>query len=202
MNAVLGLKELISNVVSLNDLLGSIIAQMVVTPSSATEGRPVILKFFPPVWNLRAVCLIPLFYIYFLSYSSALVLSLFLSYPFLLLAHFWFFFTGIFSHHLSLLICLCLCSDNRRGTCWLNIINGQCENNIQSAVTRSECCGSIGKAWGSPCVPCPSESEFWVWGLHAYVCLCLIILKKKWIFFKAQILDSSKRLTKNNMTVR
>lgn len=52
-----------------------------------------------------------------------------------------------------------VCIDNRRGTCWLDIINGQCENNLADAVTQSECCGSIGKAWGSPCVPCPSGMD-------------------------------------------
>ena len=36
----------------------------------------------PPVWNLRAANLIPLFYI-----SSIVILPLFLFYPFLLLAH-------------------------------------------------------------------------------------------------------------------
>ena len=46
----------------------------------------------PPIWNLRAVGLISLFYIYLLLFFC-LVLSLFLSYPFLLLAHFPDFFS-------------------------------------------------------------------------------------------------------------
>ncbi|PVD20223.1 hypothetical protein C0Q70_20719 [Pomacea canaliculata] len=52
-----------------------------------------------------------------------------------------------------------VCIDNRKGLCWLSITNGQCENSIAASVTQSECCGSIGKAWGSPCVPCPTDVE-------------------------------------------
>ncbi|XP_041363896.1 fibrillin-2-like [Gigantopelta aegis] len=52
-----------------------------------------------------------------------------------------------------------ICVDNRRGACWLEITNGQCEKNINSMTLRSECCGSIGKAWGSPCEPCPTSME-------------------------------------------
>ena len=48
-------------------------------------GRGFLMS--PPVRNLRAVSLIPLFYNYVLSCSSALVLLLFLSCPFLLLVH-------------------------------------------------------------------------------------------------------------------
>lgn len=50
-------------------------------------------------------------------------------------------------------------SDNRQGTCWLNIVNGNCENNLPGQLTQSECCGSIGQAWGSPCAPCPTQSK-------------------------------------------
>ncbi|XP_059151338.1 fibrillin-1-like isoform X1 [Physella acuta] len=52
-----------------------------------------------------------------------------------------------------------ICIDNRQGTCWLNIVNGNCENNLPGQLTQSECCGSIGQAWGSPCAPCPTQSE-------------------------------------------
>ncbi|KAJ8304383.1 hypothetical protein KUTeg_017966 [Tegillarca granosa] len=51
------------------------------------------------------------------------------------------------------------CIDMRKGSCWLEVRNGQCENNIKSLVTKSECCGSIGKAWGSPCEECPLQSQ-------------------------------------------
>ncbi|KAL3865813.1 hypothetical protein ACJMK2_043163, partial [Sinanodonta woodiana] len=52
-----------------------------------------------------------------------------------------------------------ICTDNRRGLCWLTIKNGQCEDNIRQPMLKSECCGTIGKAWGSPCEPCPSPAE-------------------------------------------
>ncbi|XP_078313226.1 fibrillin-1-like [Crassostrea virginica] len=48
-----------------------------------------------------------------------------------------------------------ICLDNRKGSCWLEINNGRCENNARALVTKSECCGSIGVAWGSPCEECP-----------------------------------------------
>lgn len=48
----------------------------------------------------------------------------------------------------------------RKGSCWLEVRNGQCENNIKSLVTKSECCGSIGKAWGSPCEECPLQCKY------------------------------------------
>ncbi|CAL1273321.1 unnamed protein product [Larinioides sclopetarius] len=52
-----------------------------------------------------------------------------------------------------------ICIDNRRGSCWMTINpNGQCENDIKTPMLKSECCGSIGKAWGSPCQRC-SELE-------------------------------------------
>ncbi|GIY47216.1 fibrillin-1 [Caerostris extrusa] len=48
-----------------------------------------------------------------------------------------------------------ICIDNRRGSCWMTInSNGRCENDIKTPMLKSECCGSIGKAWGSPCQRC------------------------------------------------
>lgn len=44
--------------------------------------------------------------------------------------------------------------DERLGLCWLTIRDRQCENNIKQPMLRSQCCSSIGKAWGSPCEPC------------------------------------------------
>ncbi|XP_060068909.1 fibrillin-2-like [Ylistrum balloti] len=52
-----------------------------------------------------------------------------------------------------------ICVDNRKGACWLEIRNGMCENNMRALVTKGECCGSIGKAWGSPCEICPPASQ-------------------------------------------
>ena len=51
------------------------------------NGGRAFLMSPPPVWNFRAVILIPLFYISSLVLLFCLVLSLFLSYPFLLLTH-------------------------------------------------------------------------------------------------------------------
>ena len=53
-----------------------------------------------------------------------------------------------------------ICVDARKGSCWTKIVNGQCENNVQAMTLKSECCSSIGVAWGSPCEPClPSDTE-------------------------------------------
>lgn len=41
-----------------------------------------------------------------------------------------------------------------KGTCWQNIVNGRCEININGATLKSQCCSSLGAAWGSPCTPC------------------------------------------------
>jgi len=48
-------------------------------------------------------------------------------------------------------------SDTRRGACWANIKNGRCEQQIGGLLLRSECCATVGKAWGSPCEPCLLE---------------------------------------------
>lgn len=47
-----------------------------------------------------------------------------------------------------------ICMDNRRGSCWTRMISGQCENNLAKEMLKSECCCSIGVAWGSPCQGC------------------------------------------------
>ena len=50
------------------------------------------------------------------------------------------------------------CIDSQRGTCWTAVTNGQCENNLPSLTLKSECCCSVGVAWGSPCELCnPSD---------------------------------------------
>ncbi|GBP21743.1 Fibrillin-2 [Eumeta japonica] len=49
------------------------------------------------------------------------------------------------------------CLDNRRGSCWLRVVDGQCESAVAHPVLRQECCCSIGLAWGSPCDPCTPE---------------------------------------------
>ncbi|XP_016332605.1 fibrillin-1, partial [Sinocyclocheilus anshuiensis] len=46
------------------------------------------------------------------------------------------------------------------GTCWLKVVNGQCEININGATLKSHCCSSLGAAWGSPCAKCePGETD-------------------------------------------
>jgi len=34
---------------------------------------------------------------------------------------------------------------------------GRCENNLMQLTLKSDCCCSIGLAWGSPCEPCKPE---------------------------------------------
>lgn len=35
--------------------------------------------------------------------------------------------------------------------------NSRCENNLMQLTLKSDCCCSIGLAWGSPCEPCKPE---------------------------------------------
>ncbi|XP_028171170.1 fibrillin-1-like [Ostrinia furnacalis] len=46
------------------------------------------------------------------------------------------------------------CLDNRRGSCWRRVVDGQCEAAAPRPLLRQECCCSVGLAWGSPCEPC------------------------------------------------
>ncbi|XP_069699509.1 fibrillin-2-like isoform X2 [Periplaneta americana] len=47
-----------------------------------------------------------------------------------------------------------ICIDNRKGSCWTRLVGGRCENNLPRLTLKSECCCSIGLAWGSPCEIC------------------------------------------------
>ncbi|XP_016101547.1 fibrillin-2b [Sinocyclocheilus grahami] len=47
-----------------------------------------------------------------------------------------------------------ICVDSMKGTCWLNIQDDRCEVNINGATLKSECCSTLGAAWGSPCERC------------------------------------------------
>ncbi|XP_069816785.1 fibrillin-2-like [Dendropsophus ebraccatus] len=47
-----------------------------------------------------------------------------------------------------------ICIDSLKGTCWLNIQDNRCEVNINGATLKSECCSTLGAAWGSPCERC------------------------------------------------
>lgn len=60
----------------------------------------------------------------------------------------------------------CSFSDSLKGTCWLNIQDNRCEVNINGATLKSECCATLGAAWGSPCERCElgrglPKSSFW-----------------------------------------
>ncbi|KAF6210291.1 hypothetical protein GE061_013395 [Apolygus lucorum] len=47
-----------------------------------------------------------------------------------------------------------ICIDNRKGSCWTRLVGGRCESNLPQLTLKSECCCSVGLAWGSPCEPC------------------------------------------------
>nr|XP_006626990.1 PREDICTED: fibrillin-2 [Lepisosteus oculatus] len=51
-----------------------------------------------------------------------------------------------------------ICVDSLKGTCWLNIQDGRCEVNINGATLKSECCATLGAAWGSPCERCEIDT--------------------------------------------
>ncbi|KAK1345003.1 hypothetical protein QTO34_013707 [Cnephaeus nilssonii] len=50
------------------------------------------------------------------------------------------------------------CEDSLKGTCWLNIQDNRCEVNINGATLKSECCATLGAAWGSPCERCELDT--------------------------------------------
>uniref|UniRef100_A0A672Z3Q8 Fibrillin-1 n=1 Tax=Sphaeramia orbicularis TaxID=375764 RepID=A0A672Z3Q8_9TELE len=58
---------------------------------------------------------------------------------------------------------LCLCSmgssldSTKLDTCWLKIVNGRCEVNINGATLKSHCCATLGEAWNSPCAKCEKD---------------------------------------------
>lgn len=56
-------------------------------------------------------------------------------------------------------LCFSRSADSMKGTCWLNINDGRCEVNINGATLKSECCSTLGAAWGSPCDRCEIGEE-------------------------------------------
>uniref|UniRef100_A0A8C9F173 Fibrillin 2 n=1 Tax=Pavo cristatus TaxID=9049 RepID=A0A8C9F173_PAVCR len=54
--------------------------------------------------------------------------------------------------------CFCCAADSLKGTCWLNIQDSRCEVNINGATLKSECCATLGAAWGSPCERCELDT--------------------------------------------
>ncbi|XP_049443747.1 fibrillin-2b isoform X1 [Epinephelus fuscoguttatus] len=51
-----------------------------------------------------------------------------------------------------------ICVDSMKSTCWLTIQENRCEVNINGATLKSECCSTLGAAWGSPCEPCEIDT--------------------------------------------
>uniref|UniRef100_UPI00358F92B7 fibrillin-2-like n=1 Tax=Myxine glutinosa TaxID=7769 RepID=UPI00358F92B7 len=51
-----------------------------------------------------------------------------------------------------------ICIDSVKGTCWMQILDNRCEVNINGGTMKSECCATLGAAWGSPCEPCELDS--------------------------------------------
>ncbi|KAI3368749.1 hypothetical protein L3Q82_025735 [Scortum barcoo] len=47
-----------------------------------------------------------------------------------------------------------ICVDSMKSTCWLTIQDNRCEVNINGATLKSECCSTLGAAWGSPYTAC------------------------------------------------
>lgn len=59
------------------------------------------------------------------------------------------------------------CIDTRQETCYLDYRHGQCTNAIEGQFSKSLCCCSVGRAWGSErCESCPKP------GTHAHQELC------------------------------
>ncbi|XP_067327502.1 fibrillin-1 isoform X1 [Anolis sagrei] len=50
-----------------------------------------------------------------------------------------------------------VCIETVKGTCWQTVVNGRCEININGATLKSQCCSSLGAAWGSPCIECERD---------------------------------------------
>lgn len=70
-------------------------------------------------------------------------------------------------------LCVCVWTETSKATCWLKIVNGHCEVNINGATLKSQCCATLGAAWGSPCTPCErgQNSQTHVHIFYTYVYL-------------------------------
>ncbi|XP_046720263.1 fibrillin-1 [Silurus meridionalis] len=51
------------------------------------------------------------------------------------------------------------CVETSKSTCWLKVVNNKCEININGATLKSECCATLGAAWGSPCKVCDTDTH-------------------------------------------
>ena len=74
--------------------------------------------------------------------------------------------------------------DNRRGSCWRRVVDGNCEAAAPSTLLRQECCCSVGLAWGSPCEPCepehcPCAKGFAKVRSNYYICACKKLIREQ-----------------------
>lgn len=51
------------------------------------------------------------------------------------------------------------CIDIRKENCYLSYDYSGCSNPMSSDLTKMLCCCTMGKAWGSPCSPCPTPES-------------------------------------------
>lgn len=49
-------------------------------------------------------------------------------------------------------------ADLRTSHCYAHYYRGRCSNQLLDVYLRSDCCCSLGRAWGEPCQPCPAEA--------------------------------------------
>ena len=51
------------------------------------------------------------------------------------------------------------CVDTRRGLCYQRSVRGRCEAGGSTPVTMSDCCCTMGQAWGPDCQTCPRRGS-------------------------------------------
>lgn len=47
------------------------------------------------------------------------------------------------------------CVDRREEFCYMQVKNGVCTRPLDGYFLRSDCCCTVGRAWGRNCIPCP-----------------------------------------------
>lgn len=75
----------------------------------------------------------------------------------LLFIQFFFFYPITHAHILRLSLHSVSLTESMKGTCWKHAQDGHCEVNINGATLKSECCSTLGAAWGSPCEICEAS---------------------------------------------
>ena len=118
-------------------------------------GWGLVSAFFPTIWKQKTSVEIQLLY----AANHPRVCFKFPSMPLLIV---WF---KNLTRHIFF-------PDLSRGLCFSQVDNGLCKGTtkMMMLVTRSECCCTAGKAWGSQCIRCPSEgtSKWTVWRIFVY----------------------------------